>query len=104
LAHWYDQLPKKLPGVICKQLPEGAVLYSTSEEIYFGLNRVGAVVWELLPPACTSFDELCQELAGRYTDVTPDVIAADLAEMLGALRDNGLVIPVTDASEGIAPG
>ena len=50
-------LPTRNPKVIFKALATGAVLYSTEEEVYFGLNPVGVRVWELLPPAHQTLDE-----------------------------------------------
>jgi len=65
-------LPVANPKVIYKALLDGeAVLFSTEEEVYFGLNEVGARVWELLPPATNSLDELCAALAVQYLDADP---------------------------------
>ena len=44
-------LPVPNPKVLFKSMSDGAVLFSTDNEVYFGLNSVGARVWELLPPS-----------------------------------------------------
>lgn len=86
-------LPTRNPKVIFKALATGAVLYSTEEEVYFGLNPVGVRVWELLPPAHQQLDDLCRVLAAEYPDVEESVIRADVAELLDELLKSGLVLP-----------
>ena len=85
-------LPVANPKVIFKTLSDGAVLFSLEDEVYFGLNAVGAQVWELLPPKSASLDELCAAVAAKYPDVDPDVIHADVCALLSELESNGLVI------------
>jgi len=86
-------LPVANPKVIFKALPDGAVLFSLEDEVYLGLNAVGARVWELLPPKSASLQELCAAVAAPYPDVDPDVIRADVCALLTELESNGLVIP-----------
>ncbi len=85
-------LPIPNPDVIYRSLSEGAVLFSTRDEVYFGLNDVGARVWELLPPAAATVDEICHELAGRYPDASPVTIRGDVEDLLAALAEHGLVL------------
>jgi hypothetical protein len=84
-------LPTRNPKVIFKALATGAVLYSTEEEVYFGLNPVGVRVWELLPPAHQTLDEVCRVLAAEYPEAGEDVIRADVGELLDELLKLGLV-------------
>ena len=86
-------LPTRNPKVIFKALATGAVLYSTEDEVYFGLNPVGVRVWELLPPAHQSLDEICRVIAAEYPDAGEDVIRADVAELIEELARLGLVQP-----------
>lgn len=86
-------LPVANPKVIYKALSDGAVLFSTEDEVYFGLNEVGARVWELLPPATRTLDELCAAIAARYPDAEPLVIQADVGELLAELTKHRLVLP-----------
>ena len=80
-------------------LDDGAVVFSPSSEVYFGLNHVGAAIWELLPPATTSFEALCHAVRERYPDADPDRVAADAAALLDELAREGLVVaPPSDAS------
>lgn len=86
-------LPVSNPKVIFKALSDGAVLFSTEDEVYFGLNEVGARVWQLLPPRLTTLDELCAVIAGHYPEVDPGVIRQDVTELISELAAHRLVLP-----------
>ena len=86
-------LPVANPKVIYKALSDGAVLFSTEEEVYFGLNEVGARVWELLPPVMRTLDEVCAALTVQYPDADPAMIRADVMELLAELVSHRLVVP-----------
>ena len=86
------RLPTPSPQVIHRSLPDGAVLFSTTDEVYFGLNSVASRVWELLPPVLTTLGELCTTLHAEYPDASPAVIRADILELLDHLRANHLVM------------
>jgi hypothetical protein len=85
-------LPRPHPAVMFREVSDGAVLLQMEEEIYFGLNPVGARVWQLLPPTCTSIEDLCDRLHGYYPDVPAEQILADVTELLGELRKNKLLV------------
>ena len=87
-------LPKPAESAIFRALPEGGVLFSTESEVYFGVNMVGARIWELLPPVSRTFGELNTSLLAEYSDVGADVIRADASKFLQQLLSNGLVIPL----------
>jgi hypothetical protein len=84
-------LPQAHPKVMWTALPDGAVLYETDSEQYFGVNSVGALVWELLPPVTSSFEALCRAVHARYSDVDFDQICQDVSELLDDLKTLGLV-------------
>jgi len=86
-------LPLPAASVVFQRIDDGAVLFAPSTEIYFGLNEVGARVWELLPPACTSLDDVCAELARAYPDVAATTLRTDVEELLAQLLAEGLVTP-----------
>ncbi len=86
-------LPVADPNVIFKPLPEGAVLFSMKDEVYYGLNPVGMRIWQLLPPAKASLDDLCAALQADYPQVDPAVLRADVVELLGELTSLGLLQP-----------
>jgi hypothetical protein len=84
-------LPVVNPAVIYRSLTEGAVLFSTEDEVYFGLNGVGARVWELLSADHHDFDGICDVLSAEYSDVSFDVLRQDIEELLEDLQANRLV-------------
>src|SRR5215204_619129 len=86
-------LPIANPVVVYRALSEGAVLFSTTDEVYFGLNNVGAKAWELLPPTTNTLDDLCAALVKEYPEVPEATIRADVNELLEELTAHGLVVP-----------
>ena len=84
-------LPTRNPEVVFKALDEGAVLLSTVEEVYYGLNQIGARIWALLPPATSTFGELCAILAGEHPDVDPEQLRRDAQLFLDDIVTNHLV-------------
>jgi hypothetical protein len=92
-------LPAPSSEVIRQQLADGTVLFHTATELYFGLNEVGGHVWELLPPACATMDEMLDKLAQIYPDAPRDVVRQDVAELLADLVEQGLVV-ATPLSNG----
>lgn len=93
-------LPVANPKVLYKALSDGAVLFLTEEEVYFGLNAVGARVWELLPPVLCTMDELVAALAADYPEVDAETIRTDVRELLGDLTAHGLVRAPGSANGG----
>lgn len=85
-------LPKPAESAIFRALPEGGVLFSTESEVYFGVNMVGARIWELMPPATQTFGELIDALRSEYSDVSVDVIRGDASKFVEQLLSNGLVV------------
>ena len=83
-------LPVPNPTVIFKALADGAVLFAPNVEIYFGLNEVGARVWELLPAANGSLDALCASVGALYPDAPAATIRQDVQELLDELVTQGL--------------
>ncbi|MBV6521090.1 MAG: hypothetical protein MNPFHGCM_01213 [Gemmatimonadaceae bacterium] len=92
MDHQKASLPSPSPSAIFKPLAEGGVLFSTDTEVYFGVNVIGARIWELLPPATRTFDELCAALIAQYSDVSPAQIQKDVRKFLDDLVENGLVV------------
>lgn len=83
-------LPIPTATVVFQRIDDGAVLFAPSTEIYFGLNEVGARVWELLPPKSDSLDTLCAHLAEHYPDVPLGELRSDVQELLAQLVQEGL--------------
>jgi hypothetical protein len=89
-------LPHPSPSAIFKELDEGGVLLSTTDEVYFGVNPVGANIWALLPPVSSTFGELCAALESKYPEAGAERIRVDVQEFLEALIASGLVVAATN--------
>ena len=92
MNHPNAPLPSPSPSAIFKPLAEGGVLFSTETEVYFGVNLIGARIWELLPPSSQTFNELCAMLSSEYSDVSLTQIQKDVRKFLDDLVENGLVV------------
>lgn len=98
-------LPAASPDVVFAPVEGGAVLFSIRDETYYSLNAVGVRVWQLLPPAASSLDELCAALQRDYPDVPLSELRTDVEAMLSDLAEMGLVaFPAAPAEDsGGAP-
>ena len=77
------------PDVLSRVLDGEAVLLNLESGSYFGLNAVASRVWELIGEGCTTA-ALRSALVAEF-EVSEDVAARDLAELLSSLRDRGLI-------------
>lgn len=96
------QLPKKNPDVIFRRVSEGAVLLSTKDEVYFGLNEVGARIWELMTPGLAGMDALCAALSKEYEGVDADTIRADAVELIEELTQSGMLLGDETKEESVS--
>jgi len=87
------QLPVRNPNVICRTLDGGAVLLDTGQEVYYGLNKVGAYIWEHLPPVFQTLEEMSASLSALHPEVAVETIRTDAREHLDDLLVAGLVCP-----------
>lgn len=85
-------LPAPSPSAIFRSVAEGGVLFCTATEIYFGVNAIGARIWELLPPASATVDELCATMVLSYPDASEERIRSDVRSFLEELIAHGLVV------------
>ena len=79
------------PTIAWTRLPDGAVLFSPSTEVYYGLNEVAALVWETLAQEANTVGGLCAAVQGRFPDVARSEIDEDVVELIGELQENGLI-------------
>jgi hypothetical protein len=84
--------------VICKSLSDGAVLFSTADEVYFGLNAAGVRVWQLLPPTSATLDDLCRALCSDYPEASPERVRDDIVQLIDDLVANGLAEPALNGA------
>jgi hypothetical protein len=76
--------------VLFQRFPDGAVLYTPSNETYLGLNETGARIWELLPREGADFEQLLERVAALYPDAPSAELRTDLTDWLQALVDQQL--------------
>ena len=84
-------LPKPVVDVVFCEVENGAVLLHAAQEVYYGLNQVGAEIWQLLPPASAEIDGLLASLQTRYPEVPVTMLRDDVDALLTDLAAHGLV-------------
>jgi hypothetical protein len=77
--------------VLARQVGEEAVMLDLARGTYFGLDPVGARIWQLLGQGKT-LAEVCDAMVDEY-DVSREVIERDVAKLVQELVDRGLVAP-----------
>jgi hypothetical protein len=87
-------LPRHKSNVILKEVPGGAILFSTETEVYFSLNLIGVRVWQLLSAEGIALNEVVARIRDDYPEVSEETIAADVRGLVDDLRQHGLVEPV----------
>ena len=75
--------------VLVRFLDNESVFLNLETERYFGLDETGTRMWQLVT-AAPSIDTAYQQLRDEY-DVEPELLRANLDELLARLVDNGLL-------------
>jgi Coenzyme PQQ synthesis protein D (PqqD) len=75
--------------VIVRQLGDESVMLDMASGYYFGLDPVGARIWQLLLET-SSLAEIVERLAQEY-DVTPEQAKSDLVRFVEELKAHGLL-------------
>lgn len=78
------------PSQISSDLGDEAVILHLDSGVYYGLNEVGARIWELLQERSRRFSDIQSIVLSEY-DVSPEVFQQDLTNILHELRGAGLV-------------
>jgi len=74
--------------VSCDLGGETAML-DMKEGIYYGLNEIGTIIWELIQKPIT-IQEIVDKILEEY-DVDEDTCYSDVSELLEQMLENGLV-------------
>lgn len=77
--------------VLVREVAGESVLLDLRNEMYFSLDPVGTRIWKVVTGA-PSIEDAYAALLEEY-DVTPEVLRADLEELLAELLDQGLLEP-----------
>ena len=81
-------LKKSAQQVSCNLNDEVAIL-DLKGALYFGLNDVGAHIWQLLDEP-RSVDRLCSAVVEQF-DVEPEACQADVLRFLAGMQEAGLI-------------
>lgn len=79
------------PSVLSRQVGDEMVLLHADNEIYYGLNQVGARVWELFGERYSS-DEVMAAVTREF-DADPSQVRCDLRELIEELLRHELLVP-----------
>lgn len=77
------------PQVLVNQIGEEMVILDLASGTYFGLNPVGAQIWQLLSAGKT-IAETCKAMVENY-DVSPSEIERDVINLANELLSKNLV-------------
>ncbi|MBK5105697.1 MAG: PqqD family protein [Burkholderiales bacterium] len=77
--------------VLARQVGDETVMLDLANGTYFGLDPVGARIWQLLREGRT-LEEVCEAMAGEY-EVTRDDIERDVMSLVEELANRGLIVP-----------
>jgi hypothetical protein len=76
--------------VLVRVLDRESVLLNLETEQYFGLDETGTRMWQLVT-AAPNIDAAYQDLLAEF-DVEPQLLRANLTELLDRLVENGLLL------------
>lgn len=68
------------PEQVSSELAGESVILNLKTGLYYGLNEVGATIWEQIQSPKT-FQEVCDVIVSEY-EVTPESCASDVQELL----------------------
>ncbi len=77
-------------GIIYKRVGEELVLLDFDRETYYGLDEVGARIWQLLGDE-VSVGEIIDRLEDEY-EIDRGTLEADVRRLLGELETRGLIV------------
>ena len=78
------------PGLLEAQVDNEIVALNIESGVCYGLNAVGARVWNLIEEP-TRIGEVCDTLLAEYT-VEPDTCRREVLELVEELMSEGLVV------------
>jgi len=84
--------------VAAKVMDGEAILINLSNGIYYSMDKVGAVVWELIEKNCSA-DEMVTAIINRY-EVDSSQAQNDVERLLKELLDEKLILETDDAARG----
>ena len=77
--------------VLARQVGGETVMLDLAKGAYFGLDPIGARMWQLLAEGKT-LAEVCDAIVEEY-EVSRDAVERDLLALLDDLKAHGLIVP-----------
>ena len=77
--------------VMARQVGDETVILDLASGTYFGLDPVGARVWQLMGEG-KALSEICDTMLDEY-DVTREALERDVIELARGLNAQGLIVP-----------
>lgn len=77
------------PEQVSSELAGESVILNLKTGLYYGLNEVGATIWEQIQSPKT-FQEICDVIEAEY-EVAPENCAADIQELLAEMISANLI-------------
>lgn len=77
--------------VMARQVGYETVILDLASGTYFGLDPVGARIWQLMGEGKT-LSEICDTMLDEY-EVTRDALERDVIELAQELSAQGLIVP-----------
>lgn len=84
-----NQIIKRNPAVIWKEIEGEIVLLNPKKGDYFGLEAVGAAFWELIDDK-TDRDSIIRILLEGY-DVEEDILKKDISALINTMQQKKLI-------------
>ena len=78
------------PEQVSSELAGESVILNLKTGLYYGLNEVGATIWDHIQSPKT-FQEICDVIVAEY-DVTPEGCASDIQDLLADMISANLII------------
>jgi len=82
------------PQVMARAVGEETVILDLATGTYFGLDSVGARMWQLMGEGKT-LAEICDAMLEEY-EVSRDLLERDTVKLAQDLAAHGLIIPPSD--------
>jgi len=77
------------PDVHCSNLEDESILLNLETGMYYTLNRVGTVMWDLLASEKT-LDTILSDICHRF-EVSQDVAHKDLSNLVMKMKEEGMI-------------
>lgn len=85
-----DTLLKPTDQAVLSRIGDETVILHLDSGVYFGLDAVGTVIWDMVQTGASRSD-LKTALMAKY-DVDPTILEADIARFIDQLLENGLLV------------